>query len=102
MIGDKVKVQMSFNYVGEKNIPIYKTESIDIEGNATISVIGGVKPGSIGSITDYPVKVLKSKLIGYEKPHALGSNDTVLLFPIFFEHYQQIGWLPNDYFQIIS
>lgn len=102
MINDKVRVQFSFQHIGTENIPIYQVISVDEDGNARIKVAGGVKPGTVGTINDQPVRVLKTKLVGQDKIHALGGNDTVLLYPIYFDLYKQVGWLPTEHFQILG
>lgn len=103
-IGDKVRVSGTYMYSGNENIPIYTVEVgpdnkyvVDLEGcGMGLKVIGGVKPNSTGTIDGHPVKAYRKQLIGYEKVTSLGV-DTVMLFPVLFDHYQRVGWVPSDY-----
>jgi hypothetical protein len=106
-VGDKVKIGNGHLFEGTTNIPIYHVDVdstnkyvVDSDGCSIPKFIGGVKPGSIGFIDGNPTRAVKSKLAGYDKVPALG-QDYVNLYPIRFEYYKQVAWVPCDFFQII-
>ena len=107
--GDRVRVGHGFLYNGTENIAIYHVDVdsagcyvVDDEKIANPKAIGGVKPGSVGTIDGHPVKAHKRKLFGYDKVPGFGGQDTVLLYPVFFDIYQKTAWVPQDYFKVID
>lgn len=106
--GDKVRVGLGHLFEGTDNIPIYHVDTTaddryihDSDGCSIPKFIGGVKPGSTGIMEGNPTKVVKSRLLGYDKVPALG-QDYVLLYPIKFDYYKQVAWVPMDFFQVIG
>ena len=106
--GDRIRAQLGHLFQGEQAIAIYDIEVdhsghyvVDPEGCVAPRFVGGVKPGSYGRIDGHPAKAPKSRLRGYEKVAAMGA-DLVLLYPVFWEHYKQVAWIPVDHFQIVS
>ncbi len=107
-IGDRVRAQVHLSYLGEDPIAIYQVPLtgervlVDEDGIAHPTRFGGVKPGSLGTITGTPVKVVKEKLHGFEKVPSLGGPDTILLFPVLWDYYKQIAWIPQPFMQIVG
>lgn len=107
--GDRVKVGAGFLHAGTDNIAIYHVDVdskgiyiVNDDGVAIPKPIGGVTPGSTGTVDGHPVKVEKRRLFGYEKVPSLGGVDTVLLFPVHFDKYKQTAWVPQDFFKVID
>lgn len=110
MIGDRVKVQFNQLNAGTTPIPIYQLKKDPITGHPFIDetdgcyypiFIGGVNPGSYGTIKNGPVKVIKQKLQGVEK-HATLGVEHVPLYEVYFDHYKQTAWVFNDNMIIIG
>lgn len=108
-VGDRIKVMTSHLFQAEGNVAIYHVSVdsnnkyvVDSEGVCSPSVVGGVKLGSTGTIDGHAVRARRTSLKGFEKVTTMGGNDTILLYPIWFDHYKQVGWLPIDHFQIVS
>lgn len=101
-IGDKIKAALHLSHAGDSPLAIYDVTNIDEEGIGIATRIGGVKPGSTGVVVGGPVKVLKHKLYGYTKVPSLGGPEYTLVFPIKWDYYQQVAWLPNDHMQVIG
>lgn len=67
-----------------------------------VSAAGGVNKGSTGTIHGDPILVHKTQLHDYEGVIGLGNNDTINLFPIFLDRYQQIGWFPSNVIKVMG
>ena len=72
------------------------------DGTVIIESQGGVKAGESGTIDGQPIKVSRSQLKDYNGLAGLGSDDSVLVYPIFLDHYQQLGWFPVDNVKIMA
>jgi hypothetical protein len=69
---------------------------IDSSGGALVERAGGVKSGSTGVISGPSIRVPKKALIEYANESASLGVDLVNLFPIKFDNYSGVGWLPAD------
>lgn len=68
----------------------------DTTGGALVERAGGVKAGSTGTITGPSVKVPRRCLIEYKDVPAAMGVDLVDLYPVQFDAYGGIGFLPGD------
>lgn len=109
-IGDRVRVGAPGIIEGTDNVVVYGLAS-DQEGNALydshgysiVKSLGGVKPGTTGTIQGHPIRVHKSGLIDKNRAAGfVGSVDVVDLYPVFLDHYQQLGFFPSDVMRIFS
>lgn len=74
---------------------------IDTTGGAIVQRAGGVKAGSRGTVTGPSIKVPRRCLIEYANvPPAMGV-DLVDLYPVQFDAYSGIGFLPGDAIKVI-
>ena len=108
-IGDTVKATRGYLFTGDEPIPVYNVAVdehnsyvVNSEGVCTPTFVGGVKTGTTGVIDGHPVKAMRAMLKGYEKVTGFGSTDTVMLFPVRWEAYQQVAWVSADHFLIQS
>jgi hypothetical protein len=108
-VGDNVIIgagSVRSNYSG--NVPVYdlkRQENGDIyfapNGIAYADVKGGVTGGCTGKIHGNPVKVFTTTLAGEKTGSSFGALDTVLLYPVFLNKYQKVGWFPSDHMHIV-
>lgn len=108
-IGDTVVIgegSVRTSYSG--NVPVYdlkREQNGDIyfapNGIAYADVKGGVTGGSRGKIHGKPVKVFTASLSGEKSGASFGALDTTLLFPVFLDKYQKLGWFPSDHMHIV-
>lgn len=107
--GDRVKITDVVSGA-ERNFPVFEpiidpsrpTHYLsDNNGNIVVRPIGGVKPGSIGTIDGDGVKVASAAVYGKSAGANLG-NDWAMIFPVFFEEYQKVAWVASDHFRIIA
>ncbi len=69
---------------------------IDSSGGAVVQRVGGVKAGTKGTIMGGSIKVPRKALVEYGNiPTSLGA-DMVDLYPVEFDSYSGLGWLPGD------
>lgn len=106
-IGDKIKATHGYLFEGETPLPVYDVAVndrneyiIDDYGCCNPVFIGGVKPGTIGTVDGNPIKAQKVSLKGYEKTPTVGGIDTVMLYPVMFEFYQKVAWISVDHFLV--
>jgi len=106
-VGDRVRVGMGTIDISPEPVAVYNliTEVngnvvFDNNGFATPKVMGGVKGGSIGVIIDKPLLVLKSSLKSFGDGAAAMGLDHVPMYPVMFEHYQKVAWVPQDHVHI--
>jgi hypothetical protein len=69
---------------------------IDTTGGALVERAGGVRAGSPGVIMGPSVKVPRRCLIEYKDVPAAMGVDLVDLYPVQFDNYAGIGFLPGD------
>lgn len=111
-IGDIVKVgfgSMVHGISTVDNIPAFNLDKdpsgavkADPDGCVYPRAVGGIKGGSIGKIVGEPVKVIRSFVDRQQdRPKALAA-DIVLLYPVFFDHYQQSAYINQDHIHVIS
>jgi len=74
---------------------------IDTTGGALVERAGGVKAGSMGTITGPSIKVPRRCLIEYKDVPAAMGVDLVDLYPVQFDAYGGIGFLPGDAIKMI-
>jgi len=109
-VGDRVRVGFGTIDISKDNVPIYQLETyqhnnqimVDPMGAATPKVVGAVKGGSYGLIVGGPIKVIKSLLRGMSAGAAAMGLEHVLMFPVEFEYYKQVAWVPQDHMHVVS
>lgn len=111
MIGDRVRIGATgtFKEADDTMVFVYRPK-VDAAGNFIeagdgtymFESVGGVKAGTSGAIQGQPVKVHRTQLKTYSGMAGLGSTDNVLMFPVFLDHYQQVGWFQNDDVKIMA
>lgn len=69
---------------------------IDSSGGAVVERVGGVKSGSTGVISGPSIRVPKKALIEYANETAGLGTDLINLYPVQFDHYSGIGFVPGD------
>ena len=110
MKGDRITAVSSimFNTEGEV-LPVYDLQRnpdgsivTAFDGSVVLRRIGGVKSGSTGVVVDEPIKVHKSQLLHLQGQTTSlgGTNDFLPVYPIFFDTYQLLGWLPADHMRV--
>jgi hypothetical protein len=72
----------------------------DAKNNVLVRPVGGVKPGSLGKIDGDGIKV-PAGAIGIKNQLGLG-NDSIMIYPVFFDEYQKVAWLSADSFRIVE
>ena len=110
-VGDTVRVGHGnlVHGVSTDNIPVFDLEK-DQWGNVRCDVnecayprpVGGVKGGSLARITGEPVKVQRSyieQMNGAVK--SVGGSDFVMVFPVFFEHYQKAAYVHQNHLHVV-
>jgi hypothetical protein len=114
MKGDRVVISSALMlHTADEILPVYGPakasngqlkESYD--GSFEFQRLGGVKTGSTGTIQGTPLKIHRTQLLHLQNvpPTAAlgGTNDFVNMFPVFLDHYQQVGWFPSDHIRIVS
>ena len=108
--GDFVKVGhgSTVHGVATDNVPVYDLETdgsgyirTDINGCAYPRPIGGVKGGSVARVTGDPVKVQRGYIERMsETVKSLGGSDYIMLFPVYFEHYQKTAFIQQDHMHL--
>lgn len=110
-IGDSVRVGRGsvVHGVSTENVPVFELEKdqwgnvrCDLNGCAFPRAIGGVKGGSLAKIAGEPTKVQRSyveQMISSVK--SIGGSDYVMLFPVYFEHYQKTALVHQDHMHLI-
>lgn len=73
----------------------------DTTGGALVERAGGVKNGSVGTITGPSIKVPRRCLIEYKDVPAAMGVDLVDLYPVQFDAYGGVGFLPGDALKMI-
>lgn len=74
---------------------------VDTTGGALVERAGGVKSGSQGTIMGPSIKVPRRCLIEYKDVPAAMGTDLVDIYPVQFDHYAGIGFLPGDAIKIV-
>lgn len=108
-IGDRVRIGAPGIIEGTDNVVVYGLTKdqdgnvlFDSYGYALVQNLGGVKPGTTGTIQGPPVRVHKSGLIDKNRGAGfVGSVDIVDLYPVFLDYYQQLGFFPSDVMRIV-
>ncbi len=106
-VGDRVRVGMGTIDIATTNVPVYDVAN-DEQGNIVFGSdgsvsprqIGGVKGGSYGKIVGPSVRVIKSQLRGYGEGAAALAVDYVQMYPVEFEFYKKVAWVPQDHVHI--
>lgn len=73
----------------------------DHTGGAMVNRAGGVRAGSKGTIVGPSLKVPRRALIEYKDTPAAMGLDLVDIYPVQFDEYSGIGYLPGDAIKII-
>lgn len=108
-IGNRVMVKpvgsgTVFNTATKEDMVLVYKPIIDSKGNfvfdssSSIMVerVGGVKAGSTGVISGPSIKVQRKALMEYADTTAAFGPDTVDMYPVTFDAYSGIGFLPGD------
>lgn len=74
---------------------------IDSTQGAVVQRVGGVKAGSKGTIVGPSLKVPRRSLIEYANVSATLGLDLVDVYPVQFDDYSGIGYIPGDSIKII-
>lgn len=74
---------------------------LDTTGGAIVQRVGGVKAGSKGTVMGPSIKVPRRCLIEYKDVPAAMGVDLVDLYPVQFDNYSGIGFLPGDAIKVI-
>lgn len=109
-IGDHVKIGHGslVHGIATDNVPVYELEKdgygeirCDINGCAFPRPIGGVKGNTVGKISGHPIKVQRSYIERMtESVKGFGGLDYVMLFPVYFEHYQKTAFVLQDHMHL--
>jgi hypothetical protein len=108
--GDHVRVGhgSTVHGIAPDNVPVYELEKdewgnvrSDINGCAFPRPVGGVKGGSAATIAGDPIKVQR----GYvermsESTKSFGGADFVMLFPVYFPHYQKTAYIQANHMHL--
>lgn len=78
-----------------------KNMVFDTTGGALVERAGGVKAGSKGTVIGPSIKVPRRCLIEYASVPASMGVDLVDLYPVQFDAYSGIGYLPGDAIKVI-
>lgn len=74
---------------------------LDSSGGVLVERAGGVKAGSSGVIAGPSIKVPRRCLIEYKDVPAAMGVDLVDIYPVQFDHYSGIGFLPGDAIKMV-
>lgn len=74
---------------------------IDTTGGALVERAGGVKSGSAGTIVGPSMKVPRRCLIEYKDVPAAMGVDLVDIYPVQFDAYGGIGYVPGDAIKMV-
>lgn len=108
--GDRIKITTGNTLGEENNFPVFDPiidpskpshYMTDNNGYVIVKAVGGVKPGSLGRIDGDGVRVSSTVVYGKTRGANLG-NDWEMIFPVFFDEYQQVAWVAQDHFRIIT
>ena len=109
-VGDHVRVGQGsiVHGVSTDNVPVYELEKdqwgnvrCDINGCAFPRPIGGVKGNSLAKIVGDPIKVQRSYVERMnESTKSFGGSDFVMLFPVYFEHYQKTAFIQQNHMHL--
>jgi len=108
--GDHVRVGhgSTVHGIAPDNVPVYELEKdewgnvrCDINGCAFPRAIGGVKGNSSATIAGDPVKVQRGYIERMsESTKSFGGSDFVMLFPVYFEHYQKTAFVQGNHMHL--
>ena len=69
---------------------------------ASVQRMGGVKARSTGVIAGPPIRVRREEtMAGEAYTPGLGGYDLVEMYPVFLDHYQQVGWFPTSNMRVV-
>ena len=114
MKGDRVQITSAMLHTqADEVLPVYGPTKLQngqlkesYDGSIEFQRLGGVKAGATGTIQGTPLKIHKTQLMYLQNVPATaalgGTNDYVNMFPVFLDHYQQVGWFPVDHIRIVS
>jgi hypothetical protein len=96
--------------IAPDNVPVYELEKEqngngdirwDINGCAFPRPIGGVRGGTQGKISGQPVKVQRAYIERMnESTKSFGGADYMMLFPVYFEHYQKTAFVQQNHMHL--
>lgn len=111
MKGDRVQIVSSMMHINEGEVlhvysPVTNSDGTlhtTFDGFNVVKSIGGVKAGSTGVIQGGGIKVHRLQMMHLQnQPTAMSGNETVTVFPVFLDTYQQVGWFPSDHLKIVG
>jgi hypothetical protein len=110
-IGDFVKIGVGsiVHGVATDNVAVFELEKdqfdnirIDMNGCVFPKPVGGVKGGLTAKIVGDPVKVQRSYVENMtETTKGFGGSDLVMLFPVYFEHYQKTAFIHQSHMHLL-
>jgi len=111
MKGDRVQIVSNMMHINKDEVvhvyaPVTNPDGSlqqTYDGFGVVKSMGGVKTGSTGVIQGDGLKVHRLQMHHLQNQGAsLGGNETVVVFPVFLDAYQQIGWFPSDHLKVVS
>ena len=114
MKGDRVQITSGMLHTqADEVLPVYGPTKLgngqlkeSYDGSFEFQRLGGVKAGTTGVIQGPPLKIHRTQLLHLQNTPATaalgGTNDFVNMFPVFLEHYQQVGWFPSDHIRVVA
>lgn len=111
MKGDRVQIVSSMLHISpEEVLHVYApvknsdgTPTVTYDGFNVVKSVGGVRAGSTGVITGEGMRVHRLSLLHLQgQGTPLSSNETVMVFPVFLDAYQQVGWFPADHLKVVG
>lgn len=108
-VGDRVVVGDGQTWSNEITIPVYEPRwlpnghlDLDHSGAAQIVRLGGAKGGFTGTIEGPSIRVHRNQLLGETSTATMGGVDLVHLFPVMFDVYQRVAWVPAHHMRIVA
>lgn len=74
----------------------------DPQGAVSLLRLGGVKAGSAGCIVGAPFTAQRTHLAGEVITPTMGGFDFVKMYPIRFDAYPTVAWVPAHQIKIVS
>ena len=108
-VGDRVKVGFGSIDTSAVTVAIYELQKgldgnfiVDSRGACSPVLKGGVKGNSFGTIVGEGVNVPKAMLKEQAQGAAAMATDYVKMYPVDFDYYKQVAWVPMDHLHIIA
>lgn len=111
MKGDRVQIVSSMMHIADGEIihvyaPVANPDGslqVTFDGFNVVKSAGGVKAGSTGVIQGGGIKVHRAQLHHMQgQSTAISGNEFIMVFPVFLDTYQQVGWFPSDHLKVVA